>query len=207
MSLQVIGAGLGRTGTYSMKAALEQLGFGPCYHMIEVLQNPAQRLPQLQAAMRGEPNWDDLFDGYNSTVDWPSAAFWRELIVTYPHAKVVLTTRSTDSWVASFSETIYKLMAGRDQVPPVMLPFIDNSIAVTTRSGFPSGLNLDGLARAYDAHIDAVTAALPEDKLLVFDVKQGWRPLCTFLGKPVPSQPFPVSNNRTEFWEHVRSEN
>ncbi len=111
MTLEVIGAGVGRTGTYSLKLALEELGFGPCHHMEEVLHNAPIQIPLWTAAAAGKPDWDAALNGYNSAVDWPTASFWSELAKRYPKAKVVLTLRSTESWVASFSETIQKLMA------------------------------------------------------------------------------------------------
>jgi hypothetical protein len=204
MTLQIIGAGLGRTGTYSMKAALERLGFGPCYHMMEVVAAPSVHLPHWQAAFAGKPDWPSLFQGYRATVDWPAAACWRELSAAYPQAKVLLTTRSTESWVASFTETIYKLSNDRAHVPEHMWPFLDNSIVAISRSGMRLGLTPAELARAYEAHVAAVQATIPKERLLVYEVKQGWGPLCAFLDKPVPSEPFPVSNGRDEFWEHVR---
>ena len=121
MGLSVIGAGFGRTGTLSLKGALEQLGFGPCHHMAEVFDHPEQIPLWQQAAAGAAVNWDKLLAGYRSTVDWPSAYFWRELAETYPEAKVLLSTRDVDAWYASFSNTILKLIAAKDEIslPPV----------------------------------------------------------------------------------------
>ncbi|HOB63478.1 MAG TPA: sulfotransferase, partial [Candidatus Competibacteraceae bacterium] len=118
MTMHVIGAGVGRTGTYSLKLALNQLGLGPCHHMEEVLHNMAVQVPLWTAALEGRPDWQAIYHGYSSTVDWPTACFFRELHAAYPTAKFVLTHRSPESWADSFGETIYKLMAGRDQAPP-----------------------------------------------------------------------------------------
>jgi Sulfotransferase domain len=93
MALRVIGAGFGRTGTHSLKLALEQLGFAPCHHMYEVRAHPEQ-LAFWQAAARGElPDWDEVFAGFAAQVDWPGARFWRELAEHFPHAKVILSVR------------------------------------------------------------------------------------------------------------------
>jgi hypothetical protein len=93
MTLKVIGAGFGRTGTSSLKQALEDLGFGPCHHMTEVIAHP-QQVPVWEAAMNGEPvEWEDVFHAYQSAVDWPSAAFYEPLMERYPDARVILTVR------------------------------------------------------------------------------------------------------------------
>lgn len=155
------------------------------------------------AAASGEPDWDAIYDGYGSAVDWPTAAFFRELSVAYPQAKFVLTHRSPESWAASFSETIYKLLAGRDQAPQDMRPWLDMGANVIGRSGFPAGLDVAGLMAGFTAHNEAVQEVIPADRLLVYQVKEGWGPLCDFLGVPVPDEPFPRTNDRSEFWDLV----
>ena len=121
MGLSVIGAGLWRTGTMSLKVGLEQLGFGPCHHMEELFADPIQ-VPPWQGAVAGEPtNWDAVFAGYNSTTDYPGAFFWRELAEFYPDAKVVLTVRTAESWWGSYSSTIMKFL---QNVPDDVLPHI-----------------------------------------------------------------------------------
>jgi Sulfotransferase domain len=115
--MHVIGAGLGRTGTYSLKFALNQLGLGPCHHMEEVMHKLPVQVPLWEAAIAGNPDWGAIYSGYGSAVDWPTASFYRELATAYPHAKFVLSTRSPDSWADSFGETIYKVLGGRDQAP------------------------------------------------------------------------------------------
>jgi Sulfotransferase domain len=203
MTLEVIGAGVGRTGTYSLKLALEQLGYGPCYHMEEVFKDPPRRIALWSDALAGKPDWPATFEGYHAAVDWPVAAFWQELATAYPDAKVVLTTRSTESWCASYSQTIFKLMAGRDEAPPHLRPWFDMAIGVTQKSGLYGTMSPAGLGAAFDAEVAAVKAALPPERLLVFEVKDGWQPLCTFLDQPVPATPFPRTNNSAEFWELV----
>lgn len=203
MPLKVIGAGVGRTGTLSLKLAINRLGLGPCHHMEEVLQNMPVQVPPWAAAVAGNPDWDRIYKGYESAVDWPTAGFFRELIAAYPDAKFILTHRSPESWVESFSETIYKAMAGRNHAPPEMQAWLAMCIDVISMTGFPEGLDADGLKRAFIAHNDAVKAAIPAKQLLVYQVKDGWEPLCAFLDVPVPSEPFPRTNDRAEFWELV----
>lgn len=203
MALQVIGAGVGRTGTYSLKLALEQLGYGPCHHMEELIHNPQRHIPLWTAAVQGKPSWDAAYEGYNSAVDWPTAAFWRELATVYPQAKIILTIRSPESWYESFSETIFKLMATRDQAPPEVRPFLEMGVGVTTKTGFKGGAGKGEIIKAFNDHCDAVRGSIPAGRLLVYEVKEGWEPLCRFLGKEVPDMPFPKTNNRGDFWERI----
>jgi hypothetical protein len=201
VTLKVIGAGIGRTGTYSLKLAIERLGFGPCHHMEEVLFNQPTQVPLWAAAVGGRPDWTTVFDGYRSAVDWPTAGFFRELNDAYPTAKFVLTHRSPESWVASFGQTIYKLI--HEPVPPQMQAWIAMALGVIERTGFPLGLDAAELERRFNAHIDAVRATVPADRLLVYQVKDGWGPLCKFLDVPVPDEPFPRTNGRSEFWDRI----
>ncbi len=203
MTMKVIGTGVGRTGTYSLKLALNQLGLGPCHHMEEVLHNMPEQVPLWSAALDGSPDWQAIYSGYESTVDWPTAGFFRELLEAYPDARFVLTHRSPESWADSFGTTIYRLIAGRDQTPPEMKAWLDMASGVIARTGFPDGLNREGLIRAFKAHNEAVKRTIPADRLLVYQVKEGWGPLCEFLGTPVPDAPFPRSNDRAEFWDRV----
>jgi sulfotransferase family protein len=204
MVLKVVGAGVGRTGTYSLKLALEQLGFGPCHHMEEVLKDAPRQVPLWSAAAEGKPDWEAIFHGYNATVDWPSAGFWRELAAVYPAAKVILTTRNAERWYQSYAETIAKIMSAPDQMPPHLKPWLDMATAVMRRSGLGGKTNRTDIIRAFEAHLDAVRTSIPANRLLVYEVKDGWEPLCSFLGVPVPSAPFPNTNNTEEFWELVR---
>lgn len=201
MSLEVIGAGFGRTGTLSLKLALERLGFGPCYHMLEVLAHPAHD-PVWHAATRGERvDWDALFDGYGSAVDWPVAAFWRELSNHYPEAKFVLSVRDPLEWHRSVMETIFKALSST--------PDPGNRDACVHRAMTRELIldrTFDGqLADAryaievYERHNRAVQDALSKTRLLVHRSVDGWEPLCTFLDRSVPDEPFPHRNTRTEF--------
>jgi hypothetical protein len=195
MTLKVIGAGLGRTATFSLKFALEHLGFGPCYHMAEVFAGLRRNVPLWLEVVRGKPDWDAVFAGFQSTTDYPACTYWRELTAFYPDAKVILTVRDADSWFDSVSETIFS-------------PQMQGSLA-----GSPVGAMMQGVI--FDAFGDRVTDrafmtdwftrrnqtvidSLPPDRLLVFSPKQGWEPLCAFLGVPVPDAPFPRVNSRDE---------
>lgn len=201
--MKVIGAGVGRTGTNSLRLALNQLGLGPCYHMYELALNPPVNVPLWAAAVNGDADWEAIYKGYESAVDWPTAGFVQELNAAYPSAKFILTVRTPESWAESFSETIYKAIAMGNQVPDAVKPWFDMVVAVVRKTGFPFGLDVAGLAEAFIAHSDLVKAAIPPDRLLIYQVKDGWAPLCAFLGAPVPAEPFPQTNDRSEFWDKL----
>jgi hypothetical protein len=203
MAIQVIGTGVGRTGTYSLKLAINQLDLGPCHHMEEVLFNMPTQVPLWLSALNGNADWQTIYNGYKSTVDWPTAGFFRELLAAYPSAKFVLTHRSPERWADSFGATIYKLLADRDQAPPEMKAWLEMTSGVIAKTGIPDGLSHDELIKAFTAHNEAVKNTIPASQLLVYEVKDGWGPLCEFLGKPVPSEPFPRTNDRAEFWDRV----
>ena len=205
MTMHVIGLGVGRTGTYSLMLAINRLGLGPCFHMEDVLKNKSVQVPLWTAALNGSFNWREIYDGFESAVDWPTAAFHRELLKEYPSSKFVLTHRSPESWAASFGSTIYKLLAGIDEAPPELRNWLQMAESVIAATGFPSDLDNDGLIEAFVAHNKAVIATIPKNQLLVFEVKDGWEPLCAFLDMPVPDEPFPRSNNREEFWDLVNA--
>jgi hypothetical protein len=206
MPLAVIGAGFGRTGTLSLKLALERLGLGPCHHMREVFQHP-RLLRSWQAAAAGRPvDWEEVFAGYRATVDWPSARFWRELTAAYPEAKVILTVRPEAAWWASFSRTIPPLMRREAEVadPHVrgVLALARAIVAEQTMGGRPDH-EATALAR-YRQQTAEVTAEVAPERLLVLDVADRWAPLCGFLGLPVPDEPFPRTNSVEEFWDPSR---
>jgi len=189
MSLKIIGAGFGRTGTESMKRALEMLGYGPCYHMYEVTPDPARYQTWLDIYDgAATPDWDAIFDGYRATVDWPACTYWRELAECYPEAKVLLTVRSAESWFASMEKTILTFM--RD---PDANPGISQRLA---RRAFDNRLDDPGhIMAAFDGHNAEVQAAFGPDRLLVYELGSGWPPLCEFLGVPVPGEPYPRGND------------
>lgn len=207
MGLKVVGAGIGRTGTMSLKLALERLGVGPCHHMIEVLGNMSSQLPLWQAAVAGRPDWNAIYAGYESAVDWPTARFYRELHAAYPEAKFVLGYRSPKSWADSFSHTIYKALSDIEKAPEEQREWLRMVTEVLVQNGIPPGLDDTELEVAFEAHADAVKAAIPAEQLLVYKATDGWEPLCRFLEMPVPDEPYPRTNDRTEFWEHMEGPN
>lgn len=202
--MQVIGTGVGRTGTYSLRLAINRLGLGPCHHMEVVLQDMPAQVPGWCAAVNGRPDWQALYGTFQSAVDWPTACFFHDLKDAYPSAKFVLTHRSPASWADSFSATIQKFVAERNEAPPEVRDWLEMVDAVITRTGFPPGLDRDGLMAAFVAHCEAVKKAIPAERLLVYEVREGWGPLCDFLQVPVPDEPFPRTNSRDEFWDLVR---
>jgi hypothetical protein len=171
--------------------------------MEEVLHNMPVHVPLWSAAAAGEPDWSRIYDGYESAVDWPTACFFRELVSEYPSAKFILTERDPQRWADSFDATIYKLLAGRDEAPPEMRAWLNMAGDVIAKTGFPPGLDRDALVEAFIAHTDAVKETIPASQLLVFEVRQGWEPLCNFLGAPIPATEFPRTNHREEFWDRV----
>ncbi|MFC4910841.1 sulfotransferase family protein [Actinomadura gamaensis] len=207
--MDVIGAGYGRTGTLSLKTALEQLGFGPCHHMLE-MRRPGQ-LEAWLAKTRGEPvPWETLFPGYRSCVDWPSAAYWRETTEYYKEAKVVLSVRDPRGWVASMRKTILGERAKQDRPGRKALVLLSSALGTRLApfarmtSSMPGTQHLgeltdDELAAEFERHTAEVVEAVPADRLLVYDVRQGWDPLCEFLEVPVPDRPFPQVNDTAEF--------
>ncbi|GLZ14377.1 sulfotransferase family protein [Actinomadura sp. NBRC 104425] len=208
--MRVIGAGLPRTGTASMKAALEQLGFGPCYHMFEVMAHPDHVDRWLQAASGAAPDWDRVMAGYRSCQDWPASFFWKELAEAYPRAKVVLTVRDPRRWYTSFrwltSQAAFRQI-DTEEVPDAVRPSLEGMrrlVPLLERCGretfdgwrfgtdLPEAAALDGFHRL----VARVREAIPADRLLVFDVREGWKPLCRFLDVDVPGIPFPHLNER-----------
>jgi len=193
--MQVIGAGFGRTGTLSLKGALEQLGFGPCYHMMEVFKRP-EDLVQWAAVAQGQViDWREFFQEYRATVDWPGAAVWTSLHATFPEAKILLSVRDPLSWYESARDTIYESTQGT--VNPLFKQMVDDLIWNGTFQG--KFLDRAAAIEIFEAHIAQVKATVPPEQLLVYNVKEGWAPLCAFLGVPVPETPFPRLNDRETF--------
>ncbi|MEX2202192.1 MAG: sulfotransferase family protein [Dongiaceae bacterium] len=207
MALSVIGSGFGRTGTYSLKHALETLGFGPCHHMEEVFENPDQ-VPYWQAVAAGRPvDWNQVFAGYRAQVDWPGAHVWRELAAAFPEAKIVHSVRPEESWWKSYSQTIGKFCETYKELelPPHIRDMSEAACEIIvdkTLGG--NALDKDAALAAYRKRTEDVRAAIPADRLLVFDVAEGWAPLCRFLDVSVPAEPFPRLNNTEQFWELVK---
>jgi hypothetical protein len=201
--LQIIGAGFGRTGTLSMKAALERLGLGPCYHMFEVFAHP-EHVPVFTRAGRGEPvEWEDVFGSYSSAVDWPVCTFYRQLMDRYPDAPVLLTVRDPESWCDSFLATIRQGFPPYDDEPDEKTAAFREVVAVTImRHDLGDDVDDRGaLIDAFTRHNAEVRAVVPRDRLVEYTVGDGWEPLCAALGVAVPDEPFPHLNDRAQ-WTH-----
>lgn len=191
MALKVIGAGLGRTGTLSLKLALEHLGFGPCHHMIEIMSDGRKHIPLWLDVVRGNPDWDSVYAGFSSTVDYPSCTYWRELADYYPDAKVILSTRDSEGWFDSVQRTIFS--------PQNLEKFKEGPI-----KEFMSGAVLgdfgdriadrDFMVDYFRNREQEVMTSIPPERLLVHRSADGWEPLCAFLGVPVPAEPYPRVN-------------
>ncbi len=200
MSPEIVGAGFGRTGTLSLKNALEQLGFAPCYHMSEAFANPEHAAVWHEAARGRPPNWHDFLDAYAAVTDWPACYFWRELADAAPDSKVVLTERDPKAWYRSMSKTIFDLLGRFEQLPEFeRSPQLDMAAYIVAERTFGGRMDAEHAISIYEAHNEAVKRAIPSDRLLVFDVAEGWAPLCAFLDVPVPSTPFPRTNSTEEF--------
>lgn len=198
--LKVIGTGFGRTGTDSMREALNILGFGPCHHMYEVIANPEQKARWRAMVAGGPKDWESLFEGYGACVDWPSAHYWRALIDIYPEARVILTWRSSESWWHSFSNTILKGIASGDDPASVGKALIERQV-FRGRMG-----DRDHALAIYRAHVEAVLAEVPPGRLLVHRLGDGWPALCAHLGVPVPEVPYPHGNTAQEFQARLTTE-
>ena len=216
MSLEVIGAGFGRTGTMSLKVALEELGFGPCYHMSEVFENP-EHVEHWEAAREGRASWERVFDRYRATVDWPGAAFYEELMERYPDARVILTVRDPEKWYESARSTIYTIQ--RVAASPIFslaalfVPRIRHTKRVARMASdlawedvFGGRFEDRGYAiEVFERWNEQVKKCVPAERLLVYEVKEGWEPLCDFLGVAVPEdRPFPHLNDAESFRRMIR---
>ena len=201
--MKVFGAGFGRTGTMSLKFALEKLSIGPCYHMREVVSRPSH-IKLWYDISRGEhPNWNRLFSGFNSAVDFPVCLFYKQLINIFPEAKFILTLRDFDTWYISTANTIYKV--------PSILPDWFERVVYPIRMFIVMQVNLiwvglfknnfsdrEATKLVYYEHMESVKKIIPADKLLIYNVKEGWEPLCEFLDVDVPDIPFPKVNDTAE---------
>ena len=201
MSVEVIGAGFGRTGTLSLKSALEQLGFGPCYHMTEVIDRPEHGAAWYRTSRGGPIEWD-VFDDYRSVLDWPAAAYWRQLAEHYPDAKVILSLRDPESWYRSVSDTIYmRLMEPLPaDAPEERRRHRAMAMKIVLEDTF--GGRFTDRRHAIDVferHNESVRATIDPSRLLVFNVKEGWEPLCRFLGVDAPADAFPRLNDTASF--------
>lgn len=213
--MRLIGAGMPRTGTLTQKMALEMLGIGPCYHMVNVMADLHQAALWKQA-LDGEPRWNEIFDGYHSTVDWPGGFFYRELADFYPDAKVLLSTRDPEEWERSMRETVWAVRNGgslvrllssaQARVNPMwrgFLGMIDGLLWQGAGTFAAGNAEPSQLIESMLRHTEQVKASIPPERLLVWNVTDGWGPLCELLEVPVPGVPLPHLNDRTEFLNRI----
>jgi Sulfotransferase domain len=200
VALKVVGAGVGRTGTHSLKLGLEQLLGAPCHHMLEILGDPGQ-IPAWIDAIEGHPvDWSIMLAKYRAIVDWPGGSFWSELSLANPEALVLLSVRDPEAWYRSASNTIFLTF---DNVPPELAPWMD-AVRILLRDRFSDRFDdPTAMMDAFVRHNDAVRTKVSAGRLLEWNLGDGWDPICDRLGLPVPSEPFPVTNSTDEFREMV----
>jgi hypothetical protein len=208
--MRVIGAGLPRTGTLTQKLALEQLGVAPCYHWVNIIADLDQ-VELWHRALDGEQLWDEILGGYAGTVDWPGGFFHRELAEAFPQAKVLLSVRDPEAWERSYRETIWEMCFGDSLIHHLSaarrevdarwrryLLLVDRMLW-GERSPFAAGRSPEQMIAQMSAYNDAVKRSIAPERLLVWEVGEGWEPLCEFLGVPVPDAPLPHENDRETF--------
>lgn len=201
MSLKVIGAGLGRTGTLSLKKALEHLLGAPCYHMMELFDHLEEHTPLWHAAVRGEKiNWDAIFQGYGAAVDEPVSVFWKELMEYYPDALIILSKRDAESWWKSAVNTILPIKVNPAPIEPPEKVAWHKMIMDLYADLHPNGVSDPKLTQqSFLEHMERVEAGVPAKRLLIWEAGDGWEPLCKALNLPVPNEDFPHSNTTKEF--------
>ena len=219
MALKVIGAGWGRTGTESLKKALEMLGYGKCYHMFELIKD-GKRIVYWEDLFSGKTtDFDKLFEGYQSAVDFPAAAYYKELMAYYPDAKVILTYRDPEKWYESASKTIFKSLPAPILPVTRLVGLVNKNISYFPRiyknvisaifEKFLHGRKDDKayVINLYNQWVEDVKKTVPADKLLVFEAREGWEPLCHFLNVPIPEVPYPKGNDSEEFIKRTKTGN
>jgi hypothetical protein len=209
--MKLIGAGLPRTGTLTQKVALEMLGLEPCYHWVDVLADLERNVPLWNRALDGDGPWDEIFTGFRATVDWPGGYFYRELMDVYPDAKVLLSVREGEAWEPSFRETIVEMCYGESVMPLLSRaraqidPRWQRYLALVDRmfwgppGTFAAGHEPAQLIEQMAAHNEEVKRVVPAERLLVWEVTDGWAPLCELLEVDVPAEPLPHANDRETF--------
>lgn len=200
MALRVVGAGVGRTGTASLKFALERLLGAPCYHMLEVFQHPGHADVWRRASLGEALDWDALFEGFVAAVDWPAGSFWPELSRHYPQALVLLSLRDPEKWWNSANETIFRAMENLDFAPQDWRNMVE---ALFTKRWCADPRDREASIRRFNEHNAEVAAQVPKERLLVWRAGDGWEPICRALDVPVPDEPFPRSNTREEFQARI----
>jgi hypothetical protein len=191
---------VGRTGTHSLKVALEQLLDAPCHHMLEIIGDPAQVPGWIDAIEGRAVDWGAILARYRAVVDWPGAAFWRELSAAYPDALVLLSVRDPEAWYRSASNTIFLSF---DNMPPEVKPWLDEVRKLLHHRFSDRFDDPTAMMDAYVRHNDTVRREVPADRLLEWSPGDGWEPICRWLGLPVPADPFPLTNTTDEFREMI----
>ena len=197
MSLSIIGAGFGRTGTVSLRMALVQLGYGPVYHMYEVFEHP-EHGAMWMSALEDSRILDEILGPYQSAIDWPTCHFWQPLLAASPEAKVILTVRDSESWYKSIHSTLYQMLVHAPGTLPDQQINMGRKIIWDETFAGKLG-DKDYAISVYEKHNEKVKASVPAEQLLVYQVSEGWQPLCDFLGCDVPGDAFPRSNSTEEF--------
>src|SRR5215469_18085158 len=200
MALRVVGAGVGRTGTMSLKLALERLLGAPCYHMLEVFQHPGHSDVWRRAALGEIVDWDALFQGFTAAVDWPAGSFWPELSHKYPDALVLLSLRDPEEWWNSASQTIFPGIGKSDFGPPDWREMVT---ALFAKRWGADPNDREASIRRFNEHNARVQAEVPKERLLVWRAGDGWAPIAKALDLPVPEQPFPRANTREDFQARI----
>ncbi len=214
-NLKLIGAGLPRTATLTQKTALEMLGVGPCYHMVNVLADLNQ-VGLWMSALDGQAPWDEVFDGFQSTVDWPGGYFYRELMEVYPDAMVLLSVRDPQAWARSAHDTVWSVRYGEslmrllssawgevDQQWKGFLEMVDGLLWKGKGTLADTHESEEQLAAGMVRFNEEVKRTVPAERLLVWEPADGWEPLCEALKLPVPSEPLPHVNDSEEFVDRV----
>lgn len=201
LNIQIIGASLGRTGTLSLKLALEQLGYGPCLHMCSFVADSRLCGIWLEELARVSPDWQRLAGNYTSLVDWPACLFVEQILFRAPQAKVIFTERDFDSWYQSINETVFPALRWAELVPKERASdFLQLAKEVVAERTFAEKFDRESVFELYSAHREHIIDTVPAEQLLLFDVREGWGPLCEFLRCPVPRGDFPRENAADEFF-------
>jgi len=201
MALRVVGAGLGRTGTHSLKLALEQLLGGPCYHMSELIEREDDTAVWAAAVNGEEVDWAGFLSGFTATVDWPACAFWEQIAAAHPDAVIVLSMReSPKAWADSFERTIAQAL--QKPVPPEDEAWAERRrmvISMIESTFTPDWRDRDGAIAGYTRHVERVRTTVPPGRLVEYRAGDGWEPLCAALGLEIPEEPFPHTNTTADF--------
>ncbi|KAL5364693.1 P-loop containing nucleoside triphosphate hydrolase protein [Aspergillus floccosus] len=217
--MKVLALGVGRTGTASLRIALERLGYLKCYHMMSAsMENPPDCLMWHDALCAkydgvgefGRKEWDQLLGECQAVCDWPACAFAKELIEAYPNAKVILTTRDVDSWHASVMKTVHwrvsdpehRFVSNFSWAAGMYYPMLNKFFETFFRGDFPNKGK-----QVYLDHVEEVRSLVPPERLLEYKISDGWGPLCEFLGEEVPDTPFPRGNDMADFFKRCRGRN